>query len=289
MSRKMGMGGSGMLGSLGNFIKENGSTISMFAGIVCVLGSLYAAFKASDEISSINIKFDEDKQEIESGDDSDDEKAKKIKELKTRRNVRYILAYKFVGVLGGGAIGFAILSKYLDGLALAGVTAFAMSKEDEIKKLVKNGKEMLGEEKFKEIEDKTLEERVAEKFFGTSNAKKLSISGGGLVVDDDDAIIFQIDMTDLQDVIDRAESYCARNHNLSKAKFLEMLGFVDIPEEASEKWWGPKRPFKAEIVVQRMFNTEGMHVIKYGKNGENKPTTAGEAGVQYLKPYLAKN
>ena len=239
--------GSKLFGSIGNFIKNNGSTVSMVAGIICVVGTVYAAFKASDEVSAINSEFRKEKQEIDSLAVSDDEKALKIKDLKTRRNVRYILAYKFVGLLGGGAIGFSILAKYLDGIALAGVTAFAMSKEDEIKKFVKNGKEMLGEEKFKELEDKTLEDRISEKFFGEGSAKRVSPRGGHLVIDTDSATMFQINESDLEEVLQHAEEYCARNHGLSQAKFFEMLGFVESPTEARNKWWGPNNPFKAHI------------------------------------------
>ena len=247
MSNKLNLNKNGFFGTVNTFLKENASTVSMAAGIACIIASLYSAFKASHDISEIHENYVKKVEEIQSEAISDDEKAIKIKEAKVNRNIRYILAYRFVGLFGGGAIGFSLLSKYLDGLTITGLTALAMSKEDEIKTFIKNGKEMLGEEKFKELEDKVLEDRIAQKFFGDGNAVRLSPRDGRLHVDTDSAVIFQINEKDLEEVLKNAEEYCARNHCLSQSKFLEMIGFANIEPESREKWWGPNNMFKAHI------------------------------------------
>ena len=273
------------LNGIGNFVRENGSTLSMFVGLGCIGAALYEAFRASDNISKANEEYASKVEEIKSEAISEDEKAAKIKAAKSNRNVKYILAYKLVGLFGVGAVGFSLLSKYLDGMALAGMTAFAMSKEDEIKAFVKNGKEMLGEEKFKELEDKTLENRLIDKYFGDTNAIRLDKLGGSVVVEPDDALLFQITATDLADAIDRAETYFKKNNQLSKSKFLEMLGYADIPKEAYEKWWGPKNPFKPVVKQMSIFGG----VFKVIDYGGNRPLPAGMAGVQWTSACINKD
>ena len=247
MVKKLNFGNMKFLSGIENFLKENASTFSMVGGIACIAGAIYAAFKASDEVSTTNKTYVENKKQIETEAISEDEKAVKLKDLKTNRNVKLILAYKYVLLLGGSAIGLTLLTQYLNGITITGLTALAISKENEIKAMLKNGKEMIGEEKFKEIEDKSLEDIISEKFFGDSNARRVSPRDGHLVIDTDSATIFQINEDDLIGVLQHAEDYCNRNHGLSQAKFFEMLGFVESPTNAREKWWGPNRPFKAHV------------------------------------------
>ena len=152
------------LGKVGNFGRENGSTISMVGGIVTLVGALYAAFKASGEVADISETYVKKVKEIETSSLTIDEKAKEIKDAKAMRNIRYICAEKWTLLFGGTSAGLIFLTKYLDGIAISGLAAVAMAKQDELKSLAEKTKELFGEEKFKEIEEKTLEEKVLKNF-----------------------------------------------------------------------------------------------------------------------------
>lgn len=247
MTKKIGSGSLKLLGGLEHFLKENASTISMMGGIACILTAIYSAYKASEDVVEINEKYEAEKKDVNSRPISDVEKGIILKELKTNRNIKLVLAYKLVILFGGSAIALELLTQYLNGITIAGLTALAFGKEEEIRNLIKNGKEMIGEEKMKEIEDKSLEDIISEKFFGDSTARRVSPRGGHLVIDTDSATLFQISESDLKDVLQHAKEYCERNHGLSQSKFFEMLGFVESPTDARVKWWGPKRPFNAHI------------------------------------------
>lgn len=274
MAKKFDLGNTKFLGTIENFLKENASTVSMIGGIVCIIGAIYSAYKASEEVSEINEDYVEEKEKIDSEAISEGEKATKTKEIKTNRNIKLILAYKYVLLCGGGAIGLTLLTQYLNGITITGLTALAISKENQIKALLKNGKELVGEEKMKEIEDKSLEDLISEKFFGDSTARRVSPRNGHLVIDTDSATMFQINMNDLNDVLERAEEYCERNHGLSQHKFFEMLGFVETPTDAREKWWGPTKPFKAHI-SNRSYLGAQIPSIEY----DYRSVSAYEAGV----------
>ena len=265
------------LGMLGNAMKQNGSTIAMLGGILGLGIALYAAFRASDEISEIREKYDS---EIGKVPEIAPDGPKKIKELKTTRNIKYVLAYRWVLLFGGMSTGCMILSNCLSGATIAGLTTALAFEKDKVKSLITNGKEMFGEEKFKELEDKTLEDLISRNFFGDDGpqARRLSPRDGTLVIDTDTATIFQISRKDLDDVLFYAKEYCSRCHGLSQEKFFEMLGFVEAPTRANAKFWGPNCPFEAHV-GNRSYLGAQFPSIEY----KHLPTTAYKAGIPGAK------
>lgn len=245
-----------LLNKFGNFIRENGSTISMVGGLVALVGALYCAFKAADDVSEVGEDYAEKVEEIERSAVKGDEKDKLIKEAKSMRNMRYILAYKWALLFGCTSAGLIFLTKYLDGIAISGLAAVAMAKQDELKSFVDRTKEFVGEDKFKEIEEKTLEDKVLRNFVkdGENVALKPYARGGTIFVDTESGAIFQMNERDLTAVLEHAEDYCARNHYLYQDKFFDMIG-VEPPEEKIPKIrrWGPENPFKAHIGTQTCF------------------------------------
>ena len=112
------------VGGLEGFLKQNGSTVSMVAGFVTLGLCIWRAYKASGEVSDIQKNYVEQKQKIAGSGLSDDEKRVKMKELRSERNTKFILAYKFVWLFGGSTLAFMLLSQYLNGIAF---TALAQS------------------------------------------------------------------------------------------------------------------------------------------------------------------
>lgn len=244
------------LGKVGHFVKENGSTLSMVGGLLTLVGALYCAFKASDEVSDIHEDYVKKVEEIERSDVTGDQKAKELKDAKSMRNIKYVCAEKYTILFGAGSAGLIFLTKYLDGIAISGLAAVAMAKQDELKSLADKTKELVGEEKFKEIEEKTLEEKILRNFVKEDEnvALKPYHRGGTIFLDTNTGAIFQMNEDDLKEVFVRCEDYCARNHYLYQDKFFSMLG-IEPPKEPITKVrrWGPENPFKAHIGTQKFF------------------------------------
>lgn len=244
------------IGKTLNFIRENGSTFSMIGSLIAFGITLYEAFKASDEVSEVNKKYVEKTKEIESSGLSVDEKAKEIKDLKSMRNIGYISAEKKPLIFGGITFGLIFLTKYLDGIAISGLAALAMSKQEELKNFTEKAKEMIGEDKVEEIKEQCLEDKILRNFVKEDGnvALKPYHRGGKIFVDTNTGAIFQMDEDDLKAILERAEDYCARNHYLYQDKFFSMMG-IDPPDEkqAKVRRWGPKNPFKASIGTRTSF------------------------------------
>ena len=148
------------LGKVGDFIDKNTAGLSMIGSFLTFALTLYCAFKASDDVADIHEDYLEKVKEIEFKGLSEAEKAKEIKELKLVRNIKYVKAEKYT-------IASAVASVALEGLTyhsmrveIVGLSALVYSQRDKLQSITKHAKEMIGEEKFKEIENLTLEDLV---------------------------------------------------------------------------------------------------------------------------------
>lgn len=215
------------VGGVEGFLKQNGSTISMVAGFVTLGLTIWRAYKASSDVAKIQADYESGKKKIATEGLSEDEKRVKIKELKAERNTKSILAYKWVLLFGGSTLGLMLLSQYLNGIAFTALAGYAMKEEDKVKQLVKKGKEVLGEDKFKEVEDSILEDKIK-----TANqpciADQLSSASneGVLVADSITGLVSEFkSLDDVKDALTGGEKYWSRNHGISFEKFLQNIGF----------------------------------------------------------------
>lgn len=229
------------------FLNENGPTISMFAAFVTLGVSLYEAFKASKKVVQVEEDFNHDRAEIERKDIPDEEKTSEIKELKATRNIKYLLAYKWALASGGASVALMFLCNYLNGAKVATLTTALAFNQNKIKKLVKNGKEVLGEEKFKEIDNKTLEELMQKNFMDEDGPVVIrpdtrTPGMGDIYVDTYSGVEFQFRGTEdeLLQVFKRATDKSYGKVGLPTSKFYSMLG-IPTPPWA---WgvWGPNLP-----------------------------------------------
>ena len=267
------------IGFIERFLNENAPTVAIVGAIGLLGASLFAAFKASGEVSEVNEKYEQKVEEIENKGLSEDEKAKIMREIKSERNIKYILAYKWAILFGGGSTALMILSNVLNGAKIAGLTTALALSQDKLKKLAENGKKLLGEKPWMDVENKTLEDLVMENFVTEDGrvALKPDKSGGSIFVDTDTGALIQIDENELIEVIQRAEEYCSRNHELYRDKWFEMLG-VEPPTGSKVRCWGPKNPFKAHIGT-RTFHNMTVGSIEY----ENSPQVPWAAGIPGAK------
>lgn len=215
------------VGGVEGFLKQNGSTISMVAGFVTLGLTIWRAYKASSDIAKVQADYESGKKKIATEGLSENEKRVKIKELKTERNTKSILAYKWVLLFGSSTLGLMLLSQYLNGIAFTALAGYAMKEEDKVKQLVQKGKEVIGEEKFKEVEDSILEDKIK-----TANqpciADQLSSASneGVLVADSITGLVSEFkSLDDVKDALTGGEKYWSRNHGISFEKFLQNTGF----------------------------------------------------------------
>lgn len=295
---------STVVGKAENFLDQNGPTVSMIAAFFALGVTIYQAFKASDKVAKIKSDYEEKVQEIENEPlpalpdglavcegspeaealDAEIEKAmvskqERIKEQKTYRNMLLILAYKWVIAGGTLATFFMFLCNYLHGRQLmTAMGALALSK-DKIKNLTQSAKEVLPEEKVKELEDKSLEKLVSKNFYDEKYGPQVirpnttEVGIGDIYVCGYSGTQFQFRGTEkeLLEVFDRATDYCYRCHGLPVSKFYSMLGIPTPPWAWGS--WGPNLPFKAHIEKRELCGAV-FKVIVY----DYDPGTLAEAG-----------
>lgn len=262
------------LGSIGDFISSNGSTLSLIGSIVLIGMSLYSAFKAADKLSDINEQYEEKVQEIDSTTPAG---AQMAKEMRMSRDIRYVLAYKYAILFGAGAIALELLSYSLSGKAIATLTAALALEKDRAKKLIENGRKFIGEEKFKEVEEKTMEEMMDQFIINQDGpiAIRAQPRRGKFFFDTNRTTLFQMHEKELLAAIQNAMEYCERNHGLHESKFYEDFLGIEAPPDA-DKWWGPKNPFKAHIGSATV---KGYGITVSTLVFDNRPMTMATAGV----------
>ena len=242
------------VGMVGRFLNENAPTLLIGGAIGTLVGALFAAFKASSEVSSIKDAYDQKVKGIEAEGLSEGEKTVKIKEAKSDRNVKYILAYKWVGLMGIASISLMIGANAMNGAKIATLTTLAVANQDKLKKLAENGKKMIGEEPWKDVENKTLDDIISENFFGKDGpkAKRIDPKNGELFIlfnpDFSRATLFQSMEEDVRCAIENGERYYQNNGRLfGEDKFDEFLGFTPDPNTKSDLYWTSEQPFKVHI------------------------------------------
>lgn len=272
-----------LFGSVGNFISENGATLSMVGGLISLALALYEAYKASQEVADINEKYAEKVEEIRSEAISEDEKAIKIKDAKNYRRVQTVVAERKTLIFGFVAGGLSILSNHINGATITTLATAAAMKREEIKTFIKNTRETVGEEKFKEIKDKSIEQLISENNFMTPDGPNLiQISEapwvGDIYLDTNTWRIFQFQGTDeeLRTVLKNAEDYGYRCHGIEMSKYFNMLGF-ELPStwnKGKGLFWGPNNPLCTKIDTLSVKGATFKAIIY-----ENPPTSAKLAGV----------
>ena len=276
------------VGVIGKFLNENAPTLAIGGAIGTLIGVVFTAFKASREVSSIGEKYDEKVKNIESEAISEAEKSVKMKDAKSERNVKYFLAYKWVGLLGIASISLMIASNAMNGAKIATLTTIAVANQDKLKKLAENGRNMIGEEPWKKVEDKTIDDIISENLFGEDGpkVKRINPKAGNLFVDTNlesaRPLLFQVEEKDLKDALDRAEKYYEMNgHTIDMCKYYEILGFPPAPEGSKWLVWGPKNPLKVHIGTRECGGIT-FPSLEY----EHRPCSPKDAGTQKVKYYL---
>ena len=269
------------IGKIENIVKANGSTFACAGAGVALVLTICAAFKASPEVTKIKEKYDPKIEEIKSRASEEPKTKELLKDTRTERNLRYILAYKWVLLFGGSSLGLMILCKYIDGIAIAGLTTLVATNQEKLKLLAENAKQMIGEEKFKEIEDKSLEDLVLENLGAGEGpvAIQPKHDKGQLWLCTLHGVMFQMTRKDLLEAFEWAENQCKTCHGLSEDKWWSHIGY-EPPTDSRNNFWGPKCPFKAHLGT-RTFLGVAMESVEF----EHLPQSAKNAGIPTVMPF----
>lgn len=238
------------MNTIKNLLSAHGSTAAMIGGFGFFGLAICAAFKASEEIVKAREKFNQEKEKIASEGLEMPVEKEKMKEAKTTRNISYVMAYKWVILFGTAGFGLMTLTKIMDGHAIATWAGIAATQKDKLEKLGENAKKIIGEEKFKEIQDKTAEDSFFQNFMSNGEPFALELGGKDLEVfmEPETEMIFLGNKADLTIALNNAKDECARNHSLQASKLYADKLAIDLSSSQKGKdmaylYWGPKNEF----------------------------------------------
>ena len=158
------------LNSIRGFLDSNAPTIATFGSVLGVAATVYFMHRAAKNAAKVEEKYEEDlkymEADLEHEDGSpateDDLKMEKNR-LKMNKYLQLIYIYRWALLSGIGSAGFAFLSNYLNGRTIATITGLLALNNDKLREYAKKGKEMIGEDKFKELQDSVEKEIFGEK------------------------------------------------------------------------------------------------------------------------------
>lgn len=249
---KTRLGNSVTVSKVENYLNENMPTICGISALVAFAFAVYEAFTASEKVAAVKAEYDEKIENVESEDISEDEKARKVKDLKQERNIKYVLAEKKAIAAAAGGTVLGGVSHYLTGSKIAFLSGALVAEKDKVKKLLNSTRQVVGDEKALEIENKVLEEKLDQNFISKDGPVCYSIDHdsdreGDLYFDTALGMVLKWNGTEeeLIKTLDEAEDQCIRCHALPAKKYCKFLKIPCPPWIGG--YWGPKRPFTARI------------------------------------------
>lgn len=169
-------------------LDTNAPTFATFGSILGVGLTVYFMHKASKQAAKVEEKYEETIEDLEdyaadeNGDPLNEDELKQEKtRLKIDKYMRLVYIYRWALLSGIGSAGFAVLSNYLNGRTIAGLTTLLALNQDKLQKGCEKVKELVGEDKFKELQESVekdiLGERVAKGEIKPEKRKKAPAIG----------------------------------------------------------------------------------------------------------------
>lgn len=147
-------------------LDTNAPTLATFGSILGVGLTIFFMHRASKSAVKVEERYEEEINDIQEaiGDTMDEEEAKEEKaHAKLNKYMRLVYIYRWALLSGIGSAGFAVLSNYLNGRTIATITGLLALNNEKLKEYAKKGKEMLGEDKFKELQENVEREILGKK------------------------------------------------------------------------------------------------------------------------------
>lgn len=241
-------------------LDQNAPTLATFGSILGVIGTVYFMHKAAKEAARVEEDFEDEVKALEEQKEVEELNEQEVKEemrhLKVNRVVNLVTVYRWALLSGIGSAGFAILSNYLNGRTIAALTGFLALNNEKLKEYAVKGKEMLGEEKFKELQENVERDILGKKIEkGEVKAEK---PGKKLIAKDEDQpeeglTRFYIPLTDeMWDLpewrVKDAIAEASRLEYLNWNDFRNMCGYASCRSGYWMCWEAEKKNvFKAHI------------------------------------------
>lgn len=158
------------LNSIRGFLDSNAPTIATFGSVLGVAATVYFMHRAAKNAAKVEEKYEEDLKYMEADLEHEDGSPATEDDLKMEKNrlamnkyLQLIYIYRWGLLCGVGSMFFAFLSNYLNGRTIATITGLLALNNDKLREYAKKGKEMIGEDKFKELQDSVEKEIFGEK------------------------------------------------------------------------------------------------------------------------------
>ena len=261
---------------IGGFVDSNAPTLATFGSILGVVATIYFMHKSAKQASDVVEEYEENLsnlvEHVAEIEQMDEEELKREKtRLKLDKGIRLVYIYRWALLSGIGSAGFAVLSNYLNGRTIAVLGTLLATNTDKLQKYADKAKEMIGEEKFKELQDSVERDILKDKMWkGDAKPEKTK-----KVKDDDtpfeDYIDVYVPCTDdryqgPRGVFDEAMKYFNEMFEKDKTAYLDYNTWrakIRIP--SAPIWrdfcWCSKNPFKAEWGYVDYDGTRGMDAI----------------------------
>jgi len=273
-------------------LDTNAPTIATFGSVFGVALTIFFMHKASKQAAKVEEKYEEDIKELE-GRKEDEEAPLSEEEFKSEKTrykmdkyLRLIYIYRWALLSGIGSAGFAILSNYLNGRTIATITGLLALNNEKLKEYAKKGKEMIGEDKFKEIQDNVEKELFGEKL--RKGEIKTEKSKKPIITKDDDVpwedyekvvipeygMQFELPKDLAKNVVEECNKWFAEDKTayMDFNAFLRKLRIPSAPGWEKIKWdWN--NPFKAHVARDINFGDGCMKGIIF----DNRPDVENSA------------
>ena len=261
-----------LFSSVKQILDTNAPTIATFGSVIGLGLTIYFMHRAAKQAAIVEEKFDDEIQALEDEADEmtlpDGTKPDQIvQELKTEKArikmnkyLSLIWIYRWALVSGFASGGLSFLSNYLNGRTIATVTGLLALESDKLKVCGEKVKEMIGEDKFKQLRDEVNNELFAEQV-RSGNTKvetPKTVLGKDLDIPDGYESYYVPDFGQrldlpaglLDEAIDRAKGiFKDKNDKSAYLDYNGFLNFLRIPScRAFDSFrWTAENPFKARV------------------------------------------
>lgn len=272
------------LSGLKEVLDKNAPTLATFGSVIGVGLTIFFMHKSSTQAAIVEEKYQEDIEANEEKYDggNDQETAEEYKSEKTRiklnKYVQLIYVYRWALISGIGSAGFAFLSNYLNGRTIAALTGFLALNTDKLKLAAKKGKELLGEDKFKELQESVEREILGEKLVNgklSNETKKKSIIFKKESEEVEEGYTrfyvpfwgdtFEAPLSQVEDAIAEA----TRLEYLNLNEFRGMLGLDSCQMGYDYIWLKGRLPFKAHISYDIDLGVENLRTLIFDNSPEH--------------------
>lgn len=250
---------SKLFSGLKTVLDKNAPTLATFGSVLGVIATVYFMHKAAPKAVIAEKACKEEIRELEADNActeelSEDELKQQKTRIKLNKTLELVYIYRWALLSGIGSAGFAILSNYLNGRTIATLGTLLALNKDKLEKVTEKAKELVGEDKIKELQASVEQDILGEKLTkgevkGQKPNKKVEMSESDKP--EDGLTRFYIPFTDeFWDVpesrVKDAISEASRLEYLNWNDFRNMNGYNSC-RIGYDYCWDQKNPFKAHI------------------------------------------